>query len=155
MEHRQIANFERLKEELVRVAAESDRTGSPFGVLTVSVEEPIAPGRRRDSQAAEAILKASAGRLDRIRRPYDFVARCSGQSICVVVKNLASEKDLPAIKDRFRHALKSNPITVDGESYEVDPRLDTAVGIEGAEAVLREAERVLAQSAGQRTSSRR
>jgi hypothetical protein len=148
--YQQIPNYERLKEELVRVAAESDRTGSQFGVLTVSVEEPITSGRRKDGQAAEAILRASAGRLDRIRRPYDFVARCPSRVICVVVKNLASENDLPAIQNRFTQALKADPITVDGESYDVDPRLDTAVGIEGAEAVLREAERVLSQSAGRR-----
>jgi hypothetical protein len=143
----QIANYERLKEELVRVAAESDRTGSQFGVLTVSMEEPITSGRRKDGQAREAILRASAGRLDRIRRPYDFVGRCPSQVICVVVKNLASEKDLPAIKNRFKQALQADPITVDGESYEVEALMNTAVGIEGAEAVLLEAEEVLARSA--------
>jgi GGDEF domain-containing protein len=131
-----VTDYRRLQEELIRVSAEAGRTGSSFGLLTISINHlpPVEDeGSRRLNRE---VLQACAARIARLRRRYDVVAHCSSRTFCVVLKNLESGADLSSIAQRFSQALHSDPVTVDGRPYRVSAHMDTGIGPDAATALI-------------------
>lgn len=138
-------DFLAFKRELMRVVAESERTGSRFGVITVHLDSLSEMADEGSRELARAVLQTFAARINRIRRQYDFVAHCPVRRFCIIVKNIASENELRSVVDRFSGALHAHPVVVNGKKFPVHATIEIAMGAESALGLVREAEAALSR----------
>lgn len=134
-----IPDGEALLTELARALAEAERISSPSALLMIRLERLAETIARHNPETGRAVLRAIAARLDRARRPYDFLAQTDDETFALVLRHIPSSAALSSVADRLSSLLRSHPITVHGAEFTVTPTVGTSMGAQEPDGLLREA----------------
>jgi diguanylate cyclase (GGDEF)-like protein len=134
---REMPSYPAFKEELFRVVAQARRTGNSCGLLIIGFDQFVQTSDEHGHEVGEAALAAVAGRIDRGRRPYDFVARIEGEKFAVILVDIASAAVLSAVAHRFSSSIRSYPVGVQGNTIPVSVTIGAAFGPDEPDHLIR------------------
>jgi diguanylate cyclase (GGDEF)-like protein len=126
------------------------------GVLYVDLDGFKAVNDRHGHATGDAVLVATAERIQRVLRPGDVVGRLGGDEFVVICPDVPGPEDARAIGERVRSALSAEPSPAPGDVDGIQASVGVAVAPPGAldaDGLLERADRALyaAKSAGRGT----
>ncbi len=128
-----------LMDRMSHALTRAERSESPVGVLVVDVDDFKTINDSLGHGAGDALLVQIAGRLGSHLRPSDTIARLGGDEFAVLLEEVAEPGDAARAADRVLEAL-SRPFSISGREVSVNASIGIAVGNEGAETLLRDAD---------------
>jgi diguanylate cyclase (GGDEF)-like protein len=121
-----------LEDRLDQALQRSRRTGEPFALILVDLDNFKDVNDVRGHRAGDAVLRALAKRFEAIVRSSDTVARIGGDEFVVLSIATADDDQAAALVGRLRQALR-RPFNVDGATVEIDGSIGWAVFPEDGE----------------------
>jgi diguanylate cyclase (GGDEF)-like protein len=106
-------------------------------LLIIGFDQFVQTSDEHGHEVGEAALAAVAGRIDRGRRPYDFVARIEGEKFAVILVDIASAAVLAAVAHRFSSSIRSYPVGVQGNTIPVSVTIGAAFGPDEPDHLIR------------------
>jgi diguanylate cyclase len=121
-----------LEDRLDQALQRSKRSGEPFALILVDLDNFKDVNDVRGHRAGDAVLRALAKRFEAIVRSSDTVARIGGDEFVVLSLATADDDQAAALVGRLRQALR-RPFNVDGSTVEIDGSIGWAVFPEDGE----------------------
>ena len=115
-----------LEDRLDQALQRSRRSGEPFALILVDLDNFKDVNDVRGHRAGDAVLRALAKRFEAIVRSSDTVARIGGDEFVVLSIATADDDQAAALVGRLRQALR-RPFHVDGSTVEIDGSIGWAV----------------------------
>ncbi len=115
-----------LEDRLDQALQRSRRSGEPFALILVDLDNFKDVNDVRGHRAGDAVLRALAKRFEAIVRSSDTVARIGGDEFVVLSLATADDDQAAALVGRLRQALR-RPFNVDGSTVEIDGSIGWAV----------------------------
>ena len=119
-----LANRAHFRDRLTHTHVRAKRTGEPFAVMFVDLDEFKPVNDQHGHAAGDALLVEVSRRLERTVREYDTVARLGGDEFAVILDNLADADEVTAIAQRILGAL-SQPHRI----RDFNARVTASIGI--------------------------
>ncbi len=113
-----LANRTLFDRQLADSVAQCQRSGKPFALMLVDIDEFKAVNDTYGHPAGDRVLVQSARRLTRCVRETDFVARLSGDEFAVIATNLESSDSATIIAKKIIEEM-SAPIKIGGHETSV------------------------------------
>ncbi|HET6344306.1 MAG TPA: diguanylate cyclase [Myxococcota bacterium] len=114
-----LLNRRGIDDVLARDCARASRERTPLAVLMVDLDHFKAINDTHGHEAGDQVLRELAGRLRRIIRPYDEVARVGGEEFVIVAPGCNVE-GARAVAERVRRCVSATPVLLhSGVSIEV------------------------------------
>ena len=96
-------------ESLHQALEQLRRTGEPFAVCMIDLDDFKKVNDTHGHQAGDLVLQNTARTVMRTVRPYDMAARYGGEELVVILRNVSSEQAL-VIAERIRKAVAAQSI---------------------------------------------
>ena len=115
-----------LEDRMEQALSRSRRTGEPFTLILVDLDEFKAVNDVHGHGVGDAVLRTIARRFEAILRESDTVARVGGDEFVVLSIGTGNDEPAAALVARLRHALR-RPFRVNGATIEIAGSLGWAV----------------------------
>jgi len=115
-----------LEDRLDQALQRSRRSGEPFALILVDLDNFKDVNDVRGHRAGDAVLRALSRRFEAIVRSSDTVARIGGDEFVVLSLATSDDEQAAALVGRLRQALR-RPFRVDGSTVEIDGSIGWAV----------------------------
>jgi diguanylate cyclase (GGDEF)-like protein/PAS domain S-box-containing protein len=147
-----LANRKLLLDRIGRAVARLAEHGGRLAVLFIDLDRFKAVNDGLGHVVGDSLLIAVAGRLRRVARRGDLVARFGGDEFVILCEGIQADKDAAALAERMLTAL-AEPFSDIDESIDIAASIGIAMALDGGkdpEVLLREADAAMYQAKARR-----